>query len=201
LCNWKIVCPLPSRTLLLSNLEPLAQVRVIEDALKAPSPPSAAVLNTYRNEQERRPIWNGRPYTNRGIPIQLYHSSFAKFLKAVRDSNVEMDLKPEDYATTQSLFHSSATLYADEGSRSQAIRVFLDKAIHRRVSSLEIPGMRADGACEVICGDLLVVAALEEEKNEMATGGCDASHQCGLDFRFYYARERVCPFLSSPQIL
>jgi hypothetical protein len=117
---------------------------------------------------------------NRGIPIQLYHSSFAKFLRVVRDGDVQMDLEPEDYAATQSLFHSSATLYPDEASRSQAIRVFLNKAIHRHISSLEIPGMRADGACQVICGDVLAAA---EEKNEMGTGGCDASHQCGLDFR------------------
>jgi hypothetical protein len=108
-----------------------------------------------------------------------------------------MDLKPEDYAATHSLFHSSATLYPDEAHRTQAIRVFLNKAIHHHISSLEIPGMRADGACQVICGDLLASAALEEHKNEMGVGGCDATHQCGIGFRFYYASEGVCPFLLS----
>jgi hypothetical protein len=146
-------------------------------------------------------MWNGRPSTHRGIPIQLYHPSFGNFLRAVRDDTVHV--KPEDYAATQSLFHSSAMLYEDEDSRSEEIRIFLDKAIHRQITHLRVPGMKADGACQVSCGNLYALAALEEEMNEIGTGGPDPSHQCGLDFRFYYARERVrpfFPFLVYPQL-
>ena len=57
------------------------------------------------------------------------------FLRAVRDSDVEMDLNPEDRAATVSLFQFSTTLYTDEGSCLQAIRVFLTKLF---ISSLGI---------------------------------------------------------------
>ncbi len=77
------------------SLDSPAQMDVIKDAIIGPSPPSAATLNGLREEQgKRHPIWNGRPSMNRGIPIQLYHPSFAKFLRVVRDDTVGIDLKP-----------------------------------------------------------------------------------------------------------
>ncbi|KAH9971623.1 hypothetical protein BJV74DRAFT_889341 [Russula compacta] len=51
-------------------------------------------------------------------------AAFAKFLQAVRDDTVKIDLKPEDYSATYSLFHSSAELYRDKEARSEAIRVY-----------------------------------------------------------------------------
>jgi hypothetical protein len=161
----------------------------------APTPSVAAVLGTFRNEQEKRPIWNGRPSANRGIPIQLYHPSFAKFLRAVRDENIGVNLEAEDYSAVHSLFHASAILHKNEGVRTQAVRVFLDKAIRHQASKIEVEGMKADGGCEVLCGDQYVLGELEEHKNDMGTGGCDPSHQGGLDMRVYYARPEVRPFL------
>ncbi len=132
---------------------------------------------------------------NRGVPIQLYHPSFAKFLRATREDTVEIDLKPGDYSATHSFIHSSAALYTDESRRVEATRVFLDMFLGRPIPGLDICGMRADGACRVFCGSLYALAALKEDKNEIGTGGCDPSHQCALDFRYYYAREEVRPFL------
>jgi hypothetical protein len=106
-------------------------------------------------------------------------------------------LEAEDYSATHSLFHESAIIYKSEDDRSEAIRVFLDKAIHRHISKVEVAGMKADGGCEVLCGNVFALVALVEEKNDMGTGGCDASHQCGIDFRVYYVRDRVRPFLLS----
>jgi hypothetical protein len=177
------------------SLDYSAQRNVIEGALTAPSPSSAAVLNGFLRGQEKCPIWNGRPSMNRGIPIQLYHPSFAKFLRVARTATGEIDLTPEDYSATHSLFHSSAMLYKDEAKRVEGTRVFLDKAIRRAIPALDVPGMKADGACQVFCGNLYALAAAKEDKNEIGTGGCDPSHQCALDFRLYYAKEEVRPFL------
>jgi hypothetical protein len=160
--------------------------------LNAPSPSSGAILNAFINEQEKRPLWNGRPSTNRGIPIQLYHPTFAKFMRTTSDDTVDIKLDPEGYSAVHSLFHKSAVIYKDETARSNEIRVFLNRAIRHRLATLEAPGMRADGAYEVPCGNLYAVAALEEEKNEIGTGGKDPSHQCGLDYRLFYAHKRVC---------
>ncbi len=132
---------------------------------------------------------------NHGIPIQLYHPSFAKFLRVVLDDTVEIDLKPEDYSATHSLFHSSSVLYRDKTERVEANRVFLDKVIGRPIPALDISGMKTDGACQVFCGSLYALAAVKEDTNEIGAGFCDPSHQCALDFRLYYARKGVRPFL------
>jgi hypothetical protein len=169
----------------------LAQERVIQDSSTAPTPSQAAILNTFRNEQAKRPIWNGRPSTNRGIPIQLYHPSFGKFLRAVGDDSVEIELEAEDYSAVHSLFHTSAILHSNEGERTQAVRVYLDKATHRQAGRIEVAGMKADGGCEVLCGNQYVLASVEEHKNDMGTGGCDPSHQGALDVRVYNSRPEV----------
>ena len=178
-------------TLDLIETPSLAQCDLVKTALKAPPPSSAAVLNAFIQEQTKHPIWNGRPSGNRGIPIQLYHAAFAKFMRAISDDTADTNLKAEDYSAVHSLFHRSAAVYRDEALRSNAIRVFLNNAIHHRITTLEVPGMKADGACQVLCGNLYALAALEEEKNEIGTGGCDPSHQCSFDFRLYYAKDNV----------
>ena len=177
------------------SLDYPGQKAVIEGALRAPSPESAAAFNRFVREQERRPIWNGRPSMNRGIPIQLYHPSFAKFLRVTRKDTGEINLTPADYSATHSLFHSSAMLYIDKAERLKAISIFIDKAIGYMISSLYIPGVKASGAYRVLCDDIYALVALKEIKNEIGTGGRDPSHQCGMGFRYYYAQENVCPSL------
>ncbi len=138
---------------------------------------------------------------NHGIPIQLFHPSFAKFLRIAREDTVEIDLKPEVYSATHSLFHTSAVVYDDEGRRVEATRVFLEKAIGHMIPALEVTGkqtsMRFDGACTAPCGSLSALTALKEDKNEVGTGDCDPSHQCAMGFRSYYTRKEVRPFLPS----
>lgn len=62
---------------------------------------------------------------------------------------------------------------------------------------LQLPGMRADGACQLPLEKygINALTALEEVKNEIGMGGCDQLHQCGIGYRFYYAREDVRPVL------
>ncbi|KAH9055212.1 hypothetical protein EDB87DRAFT_1580049 [Lactarius vividus] len=97
-----------------------AQASVVSKAKGAPPPSSIAVFPRFYTEQERRPIWNGRPSTNCGIPIQLYHRAFADFLRIARGDIVDIDLKPEVYSATHSLFHSSAAFYLNEASRVES---------------------------------------------------------------------------------
>ena len=160
-------------------------------ALLAPSSSSAAALNGFLHEQEKHPIWNGRPSMNRGIPIQLYHPSFANFLRVAHEDTGEIELKPEDYSATHSLFLHSASLYKEEAKRVEATDAFLDQAIRRAIPSLELSCMRVDGACRVLCGNLYALAAHTEVKKEAGTRGCDPCHQCCMGYRLYYARENV----------
>ncbi|KAH9159154.1 hypothetical protein EDB89DRAFT_1866142, partial [Lactarius sanguifluus] len=159
------------------SLNPPAQNDVIIHALQAPSPSTTAVLNAFIVEQETRPVWNGHPPVNHGIPVHLYHPSFARFLHVISD-NTAINLKPGDYKAAQSFIHTSAVLYMDEARHVEATVVFLDQFLGRPIPALDIRGMRADGACQVVCGGLHAVVALKEDKNEIGTGGCDPSHQC-----------------------
>jgi hypothetical protein len=71
----------------------------------------------------------------RGIPIQFYQPSFAKFLRVARADVVQIDLKPEDYSTMHSLLHSSSVLFKDEAFRSN--KGVLDKAVRRAIPALD----------------------------------------------------------------
>ncbi|KAH9167868.1 hypothetical protein EDB89DRAFT_1649475 [Lactarius sanguifluus] len=80
------------------------------------------MLQNFITGQKNSPIWNGRPSTNCGIPIQLYRPSFAKFLRISHGDAVGIELKPETYSATHSLFHLSAALYSNEDKRVAATR-------------------------------------------------------------------------------
>ncbi|KAH9000159.1 hypothetical protein EDB92DRAFT_1939906 [Lactarius akahatsu] len=154
-------------------------------------PSSSAVFRPFLAEQTDRPIWNGRPSTNCGIPIQLYHPSFAKFLRISRGDAVEIDLKPKAYSATHSLFHSSAVLYTNKAQRIAGTSMYLGEAIGHRLPPLDVPWgehtMHFDGALREV-GALVV---LKEDKNEVGTGGCDPPHQCALGFRTYYIQKKT----------
>jgi len=132
---------------------------------------------------------------NHGILIQLYHPLFARFLHVITNNTVEIDLKPKDYTTMHSHFQSSMLLYKDKASHLEATKILFDKAICHSIMSLELPGMRTNSACQVFSGNLYALVALKEDRNEIRTGSCNLSHQCGLDFRLYYAKDNIYTFL------
>ena len=49
------------------------------------TPSSAATMPRFQNEQERRPVFNGRPLYNSGPPFGLFHPVFNSFNAAMRD--------------------------------------------------------------------------------------------------------------------
>ncbi|TFK59592.1 hypothetical protein BDN72DRAFT_883895 [Pluteus cervinus] len=57
--------------------------RDIEAARKAPRPSSAAVVGDFIDEQNKRPVLNGRPFNNFGPPIGLFHPVFNSFRAAL----------------------------------------------------------------------------------------------------------------------
>lgn len=102
----------------------------------------------------------------------------------------EIELKPENYSATHSLFLHSAALHKEEAKRMEATNVFLDRAIRRVIPSLELSCMRVDGACRVLCGNLYASAAHKEVKNEVGTGG--ATHVTSVVWAIVYiTRERM----------
>ncbi|KAH9004562.1 hypothetical protein EDB86DRAFT_2771463, partial [Lactarius hatsudake] len=140
----------------------------------------------------------GRPTMNCGIPIQLYHPSFAKIIRIARGDAIEIDLKPEAYSATHSLFHSSAALYDNKTLRVETTKIFLEGAIGHQLPADELPyggdlPMHPDGALTQICGSVKALVVVKEDKNEIGTGGCDPSHQCSMGYRSYCAQKKMKP--------
>ncbi|KAI9456037.1 hypothetical protein BJY52DRAFT_1384109 [Lactarius psammicola] len=187
----KFVEPMELMTLGLTTTQlKTAQDDTVSVGQQAPSPSSAAALGRFLRLQERHPIWNGRPSTNRGIPIQLYHPSFAKFLRNIREDTIEVDLK---YSATHSLFYSSAMVYSNKAERVDSVKLFLEEAIGHEIFAQCVFDLRSNGACTVYCGGLRALAAETEFKNEIGTGGRDPSHHCATFFHSYYSREEMEP--------
>ncbi|KAI9439820.1 hypothetical protein H4582DRAFT_2075187 [Lactarius indigo] len=167
------------------------QALVVNDAVGVPPPSSIATFPRFHAEQKRHPIWNGRPSVNSGIPIQLYHPAFANFLRISREGTVDIDVKPESYSATHSLFHAAADLHDNDAERVTATWTSLGLAIENPLPPLDHHGMHFNGAITEVCGGVPALVALKEDKNEIGTDGCDPSHQCAFGFRSYYASERM----------
>ena len=183
---------------MLSTESPV-QTEVVMAAQKSPPPSSAAMSHNFRHEQEKHPIWDGRHSVNYSIPVQLYHPAFAKLLSIAKGSTLEIKLNPEDYSTTQSLFHAAAQIYENEAERDEATTVFLDRIIGHGIPALTTssPVIRTNGTCKVECGNVYALTALKVDKKEIGTGGCDPSHQYTMGYRSYYVRNEVRPFIIS----
>ena len=177
---------------MLSTESP-GQTEVVMAAQKSPPPSSAAMSHKFRREQEKHPIWDGRHSVNHSIPIQLYHPAFAKLLSIAKGSSLEIRVNPEDYSTTQSLFHAATQIYENEAERVEATAVFLDRIISHGTPALTTssPVIRTNDACKVKCGNVYALTALKVDNNEIGTGGSDPSHQCTMGYRSYYVRNEV----------
>ncbi|KAH9058919.1 hypothetical protein EDB83DRAFT_2520665 [Lactarius deliciosus] len=135
---------------------------------------------------------------NYSIPIQLYHPSFAKFLRNIRGDTVDIDVKPKEHSATHSLFYFSAMSHQNEARRVEVTKMLLEDAIGHQISAVEIPvnesGMKADGACMIVnCGGGLSALAADNRVENVGTGGRDPLKRCTTFFRSYYARGGMRP--------
>ncbi|GBE89357.1 hypothetical protein SCP_1600180 [Sparassis crispa] len=83
-------------------------------------PVEKAHLAAVKAEQDKHPIYNGRPDNCRSSPIVLYESAFAKLkdvLYDLRQAQPDRDF----VAATAKLFLSAATIYNSESERESAI--------------------------------------------------------------------------------
>ena len=82
-------------------------VRQGEDATP---PSSVAKFPVFKKEHQKRPIMNGRPVENHGLPVHLFHPAFSRFQHTLNNLNV--DLTPDDYIKAHRYISMSAALYA-----------------------------------------------------------------------------------------
>jgi hypothetical protein len=156
----------------------------------APAPSSAAKLPTLKTEQERRPVMNGRPAGNSGLPVHLFNPAFSQFQLALTDPT--LILTADDYRNAHKYIKLSSDLYISKPLRQEAILASLKSAIYFDILSITIDGALPDGTIMVPTAEDYVPAGLWELKNEIGAGGSDPSVQGAFSYRKIWAQEKVC---------
>jgi hypothetical protein len=100
----------------------------VQQGKDALAPSSASKFPAFKNGQHKRPIMNGRPMENHGLPVHLFHPAFSRFQNTLADRNVV--LTAADYTETHKYISVSAELYDREALRQQAILNSLNAVIH-----------------------------------------------------------------------
>ncbi|KAG8900890.1 hypothetical protein FRB99_005679 [Tulasnella sp. 403] len=138
-----------------------------------------------------REIRTGRPYSNSGYPVSLYHPVFSDFLKDIHDLNFVP--KPDLLQTARELVIAAADYYPVEAS----IPVFKleARAIGRQKA------VKADGVVDTTRPEGEAFRLIMEVKNEIGSGESDPTIQGALSYSRYWSSPgsfgRVCCLPSS----
>ncbi|CCM05605.1 uncharacterized protein FIBRA_07833 [Fibroporia radiculosa] len=151
-------------------------------------PSSAAAMLAFKNEQEKWPVLNGRPYDQFGPPIGLFHLVFNSF-HAAMNSPERFHADEGTYTSIKALFKASAGLYNTKDERITAIDVPLFALLGRRFSIVEGQGVKSDGVILQTCGGPTAYVAVREIKNKLGTANADPYNQCSLSYLKYWAGE------------
>ncbi len=181
-----------------------AHLASVSAARAAPAPSTVANnVGTYREEQVKHPIYNGRPIELHGPPIEIYDETLAKLKHDLSDLSNAPEPSADYILQTANLFHASAPIYLSEPLRTKAVhgllRWLLDANVQLSVRASEEKSNRltteGDAAiCETLeddsCGKKAGVVAYLELKNELGLRG-EAGLQAALSLRKYVCQKDV----------
>ncbi|KAF5363522.1 hypothetical protein D9756_000153 [Leucocoprinus leucothites] len=165
-----------------------AQESDIKAARAALPPSSAAALPAYQNAQEKRPVLNGRPHHNSGLPVGLFHPVFNSFHAAIR-SPEPFYADAKTYSLLRALFKAFAGIYDTKEKRIAAIDKHLRDLLGSQFIVVEGAGVKSDGVISQNCGATIAYLAIREIKNEIGTASTDPYNQGSLAYRKYWAGE------------
>src|SRR5579863_10104607 len=132
------------------------------------APPSAAPLPAFRKEQEKRPVLNGRPHYNSGLPVGLFHPVFNSFDAAMR-SRERLKADAKTYSSVRALFGAFADIYTSKEKRIAAIDKHLAPLLGSSFLAVEAQGFKSDGVIVQHCGLAIAYLVIREVKNEFGT--------------------------------
>jgi hypothetical protein len=181
-----------------------AHLASVSAARSAPAPSTVANnVGTYKEEQVKRPIYNGRPIELHGPPVEIYDETLAKLKHDLSDLSNAPEPSADYIVQTANLFHASAPIYLSEPLRTKAVhgllRWLLDADVQLSVKASEEKSKRliteGDAAvCETLeddsCGKKAAVVAYLELKNELGLRG-EAGLQAALSLRKYVCQKDV----------
>jgi len=181
-----------------------AHLASVSAAQAAPAPSNVANnVGTYKEEQVKHPIYNGRPIELHGPPVEIYDETLAKLKHDLSDLSNAPEPSADYIVQTANLFHASAPIYNSEPLRTKAVygllRWLLAADIRLSVKASEDKSNRltteGDGAiCETLedvsCGKKTAVVAYLELKNELGLRG-EAGLQAALSLRKHVSQKNV----------
>ena len=145
-------------------------------------------MPAFAKEQSKRPVYNGRPQENSGLPIGLFHPVFNDFHAAMRSTEA-LYAGEKTYSAVRGLFQACADLYDSEEKRVKAVNPFISELLEISFASNKEAGVNSDGVVTEHCGTSMAYVAIQEVKNEIGTASADPYNQGSLAYRKYWAAE------------
>ena len=154
-------------------------------------------------ENESPKILIGRPFEDRGPPINLFNSTFSQFLKDFQNEDLDVTEHPyielvsnrNMYAWTQELVGLAVKYYTKEGDRMTQMMDHLAKVLgpilQVTINNLSIA--TADGTIFVSVGTEMAWSAIFEGKNECGSTKDDPILQAAVYYLKYWSQTKVCP--------
>ncbi|KAG6892706.1 hypothetical protein C0992_012880, partial [Termitomyces sp. T32_za158] len=171
------------------------QERDVEIARIALAPSSAAAMPDFVGQQKKKPVLNGRPLHNFGLPIGLFHPVFNSLHSDIR-SKESIYLDTEIYYSVSELWNAFARIYHSKYDRIKAISHPLAELLDDTFQVREICGTESSGIITDQCGLGTAYLVIKEVKNEIGTSLADPSHQAGYAYRKYWAEQTAIRKLS-----
>ena len=76
----------------------------------------AGSVEKYQSEQDKRPIYNGRPFHRGGPPVAIYNQSLAQLKHDLVDLSKVVELPADYVCATAKLFFSANLIYSSSVS-------------------------------------------------------------------------------------
>ena len=137
-------------------------------------------------EQQKRPVLNGRPLYNFGLPISFFHPVFNDFHAAMR-SPEHFYADAEAYTSVRHLFKAFSEIYQVEDDQIDAINEHLKFLLNGSFVIVQASTVKGDGVIIEPCGNFMAYVAMQEIKNEIEAANADPYNQGGLSYHKYWA--------------
>ncbi|KAG5651228.1 hypothetical protein H0H81_009377 [Sphagnurus paluster] len=167
--------PIPSIEL---DMHPAEQGhwKVIQDTRDAlaPSTVSSPPNSHFISEQNKHPIYNGRPANLTGPPLSIYHPAFAKIGDALQNLDRLVDRQEEQrVGDTAKLCQAAANIYHTERERLEAVYPLVETLLGIQMTRNVNTTTEIDGLVQqaIKDSDKKGVAVHVELKNELGLSG------------------------------
>lgn len=191
-----------------------AHLANVFQARDAPSPSDVVgSIKNYISEQEKRPIYNGRPIERCGTPVVIYDKSLANLKQDLDNLSVVVE-PPVDYVhTTAQLFIAASRIYSSESERGTAMYSLLNHLLgidldlsveafkdESKQKAAQVDAIAQEDIRDETFGKKKAVVVYMGLKNELGSSG-DGGLQAALSLRKHITQKAVKSFMVTPNIL